>query len=1413
MGTTPVRLASQRLGTEDGPSWFLAARLGDPNNVRRTDPAMASPPSSPPQIPVTEDPTDAARPDSRASSINFSYPTRARVGSPPVSPVDAQGSIESPARLSSPRALVAQAQRTKSQPSQSMVASSRTHPASSSSDQTLVYDPNSRRMVWQADLRGVQHAVIEASQQRTGSKRRKKTPQRAGLHLAAGTMGRTRIAASNDDQSPPNQAKGVVPSVQQHSPAQVQLSREVQEEEDEPAVKAIISSPRIEARKQRAQEVAKSAEPNTSPLLMPAAISRDATWQAVRRQPSVVREEPEPEETGPELRLNLTLSQAALDAVPTRQKVYTTPSSEPKPDSGLNLTPSQVPAAPKPASSDLRRQTQVSRERSHSNSPARQAHFGPVQENLTVKHSPPPRSISPRKSALKHASPPRGASPSDDASEASGSVNHELPLGRKKSVRVSFDESSKTANGDNAVAQDSNRHRWYSNYSSINKDISPIDDDEIMKPRPALPSFGSVRVKKPRETSPGESERPLVRPKGETPYSSGGSVSPALLPSPPLGASNDHAIGGIFSSDLEDKSKHAENTPRFREPLPPVVTSVEGSGYVSDSSTSSNSEFEQAEDFHSAPALEQQHTVTPALTIESPKQPANGSANTDSASATQPPGHDTEPEARIPLISVSEPTPPPLVGNKTLKHFFDVPGGFPDDESDQSASSARVSATATGLVEATNSSIAATSPVQPVVPPTTEPSSDSESSIYSDAYEDLSDLDGNGFMSLDAVVDTSLRSTPYSNPLSCAALAESSPTQNPAGEGLKLQTEVSTATTAVETPPAETPQDEWERAKAYWRSLTAEKRALLEREAVEDAGVEGDLEEVTHEPKPKKKKSLERRNSERKALALHMAQQMMAQEQKQSSANHERSYQIKPGTKWTDEDVAVPAMRRTMRSEPQHQQPAVSEGPKLRKSMRGTASAPKASEPRTTIQRPISASSAAAASATITHRQATQSPSGHESGIASTRSLTVKRRDSSSSESSFKRIRAKTSAQGAGFRMSMRPTSPPTTQAEAMSPKRFSLRALSPTGSPPKERAESPAFGAHMRRTLRESSTGRKSPTGMRMPTFGKKSGTKASGRKNSAKFSSRFADSSDEDAAGGGAGFRSRFDDSSDDEPIVPMPVKLPTSHSAPNASTLGRSHRHQGSVASTALPEELEESDESREKTANGKAMSPAPPQAEIAVRPSLSLDPSLRRTRSGRGSILPSSKTAPALGSSAAVSSPVGTFPSLVTDDKRHSTASRRSSLMSVLRRKKHDTAGGISRPGPTESPARRDTKLERSVGQLKGIPDEESSPVIEDGDSKFEEQIQTPLSAPLSAPRSPKLQKRIGLIQQESREGDELKRPSTSGNIGTRTLSGSSQQQHSRMTYSTGAPSVDGSVTGTPTKKKRFGSLRRMFKLND
>ncbi|KAJ4298613.1 hypothetical protein N0V88_003643 [Collariella sp. IMI 366227] len=755
----------------------------------------------------------------------------------------------------------------------------------------------------------------------------------------------------------------------------------------------------------------------------------------------------------------------------------------------------------------------------------------------------------------------------------------------------------------------------------------------------------------------------------------------------------------------------------------------------------------------------------------------NGSAVRPATVSSKAAKEQEKTPAEVPAIAVIQPTPTlGSAGFKAPEQYFDVPGGFPQDESDQSAKLA-VKETQQ-VVEGVNPAPVVqqlSPPVQaPVEPASTGYTTDSESSIYSDAYEDLSDMEAGGFQSLDAVIGGPTQEVPRpvaqvehvtaeTNPHPAIQPAQQAPKENTpqkvVQEPPKFQTELSSATTAVETQTPEVPQDEWEKAKAYWKSLTAERRAQLEREAMEEGGIDADMDEAKTELKPKVKKSVERRNSERKALAVHMAQQMMAkqQEKEKEKANPNRSYMIKPGEKWTGEHV--PPMRRTLRDEPKQQAPQqamapAAEGSRLRKSMR-TGGSP------------------------------------------------VKRRGSTGSESSFKRSRS-ARAQGGGFRHSLRPTSPPSGDARAA--KRFSLRTLSPTGSAQRQSADvTSPVGTQMRTTLCDSSTGRKSPTGMRIPSFslsygGSKKGGSGSGTKtiphkaSASRFSSRLADSSDDEEKGGRplSSFRSRFEESSDDEPVMPIPaVSLPKS-SYPTTGTNGQQLRKESSVASTALPEELEESlgGQPREQFRTATAVH----------QPATTIDTTPRHTRSGRGQLAPTF-------------TPTNTAtPTTATKkDSEHTPQKKRSSILSVLRHhRKKDAASKVGKQGRLdESAARRDTRLERGVGELERIrsrgEDEEDDEGEEEGAGDDEEGY-------------------AEVEEQPYQHQYQHQRSSTVGSLGTRTLSTGGvgpflpQRRMSAVSHHHGGTveSVDGSVAGassTTARKKRFGALRRMFRLDD
>jgi hypothetical protein len=143
------------------------------------------------------------------------------------------------------------------------------------------------------------------------------------------------------------------------------------------------------------------------------------------------------------------------------------------------------------------------------------------------------------------------------------------------------------------------------------------------------------------------------------------------------------------------------------------------------------------------------------------------------------------------------------------------------------------------------------------------------------------------------------------------------------------------------------------------------------------------------------------------------------------------------------------------------------------------------------------------------------------------------------------------------------------------------------------------------------------------------------------------------------------------------------------------------------------------------------------------------------------------------------------------------------MSVLRRKKHG-AGAIQRAEVMDSAARRDTPLERGAHQLKGIRSRD-----DDDQEDQEEELPTPQQQP----RSPRLQKRTVSLSHDIGAGHAWPFPGReveaerSGNLGTRTMSGSSTVGVPRQMTSASLASIG------EGKKKRFGALRRVFRLPD
>lgn len=1424
----PVKTASQRMAEKDkGGSWFGAAKVGDMGNVRTSDAIMRTPSTrtTASAQPVPESPQhDEGRPESRgSSSINFSYPARVRVASPSPDTIEEESTQTRPA---APIAAPKPKKRSSTLSPQRGGSVRSARPASIASDRELVYDPNSRRMVPRADLESFEPHKQPSAEQKP--KKKKGALGRAGSHLARGTMGRARGSAV--DNGVPNEAQmAAAASLKSHRAEERQSVIEQPEEyyEEEPEAEPAPKPQRqrqAESQPQTRKTVISTSPASNAPEVFSPPLP-DQHEVGLQRKPSTVREESEGSDSENELEAPANAA-AALDAVPVRQSVYahgvpSPPQSENTDDQApaelaaiSRISPEPIMEKPEPRETKaIRRES-----RAQSNSPVRNAHFGTVQETLTVKHEPPVRSLSPRKSALKR-SPSRGTSPVGDRSDVSGvdTLSQEPPPPRKKSVRVSFDDENTVVVGEAAGRGETDspvppspqqavaggRKPWYNTLGiGRKKGPVPLEDDEVMKPRPALPSFGSVRT---RKVSPTLTEgRALVRPHDpleEVSETSSPELERRKFASDEAGQSSDHALGAIIS---DQNSRTGANISKQREPLPPVVTSMEGNGLESDSSSSEDEAAMMAD----TPKLPTEESiVSQASTLVSPRiGSAAESTNTEAKDFGAK--HET-----VPSFSLTQPSPQPEKQGTKRNSYLQFPGGFPETASeseDEDATPPARQATFEPIVQAGDATATAHTPAtvlatQTPIQDELEKDTD-ENSIYSDAYEDLSDADGDGFLSLDAVVDSPIITTPPRHVLE-KAHAQRSGSTTPTPQPRQLE---------GSSDPSE-PVDEWAAAKAYWRSLTADKRAQLEKEAADEAGTEADLEDVQQpEAKPpRRKKSVEKRTAEKRVI------------EQQRAMDPSRTYMIQPGTKaGSINSDASPRSKSFASREPQQQQlngksadggtrlrktvrtptepqPAES-GTHFRKSMRaGSApqigdngghmrksmrSAP--NEPPAPRQRPVShqpLGSKNEITNALNKNRHTRTMSEHTPTPAAARLIqpsALRRQNSDSSASSFRRARQATSGGGFGFRRTMRggtgggaldvqqSTRSQSQLQQRDASSRFSLRATSPPVT--------------MRATLRgERRRSDDSGKGyLRFP--GRKSSEKKSGKL--AMTSSRFGDDSsdDDEAVGSRRAFTSRFDDSSDEDltPTKPLPSL--------NAKTM-RAGRNKA-PPSPPLPEEEEISDAETPVVVGAIGDEKAP--GVTSARSGSGMDVGKRQRR--------------------------GSF------------------LSSVLRRnKKHDGGAKITRPELMDSAARRDTTLERSPDELSALRTGGNSPKLHKRIASMP--ITTVNTTSVTSQQQPKDWPLTPTAAAEADDDKDVFYDAADGQDGDGVGSSPSQQRSpSVLAHSKSQPSmlmtrpgfltrrtttgsvatavtldggVAGSVNGERGKKKKFSALRRMFRLDE
>ena len=846
------------------------------------------------------------------------------------------------------------------------------------------------------------------------------------------------------------------------------------------------------------------------------------------------------------------------------------------------------------------------------------------------KHEPLPRSVSPAKSAMKHHSPsPSGVSPveammpgqwkrsSQTPSEASfddttsmASTDNLAPAvpKKKKSARVSFEESPEVVGtsqsvGPNTPVLASPQHKeiakkgWFglgkAKLSPLGTIPAEDDMEEVMKPRPMLPSFASAR-KNQRTDVPAQRATSATHAAVTMPTADNSSRQPRIESSDVSTDSNaatmdtsissDHAIGGLL---MQEKSAvSANHTGAYQAttlPLPPEVTSKEESGYASDSSASIYSREENATPTTKDVAPESRAAEAkegPGLnaSAESPTVPDTAAPNTAGVESSEP--------VNVPSIAFQPPTPGLEQTASQDDMFVSLPGGFPSSAevlssvpadiptvsqviSDpslvpSSSASAQIisdpalvpasTAAPTGLGIADVSKEASPSASRQAQTaesfsaalrqrdlPDAGEESDSGDSIYSDAEE--AHKEGDGFGSINAIVESPVHPSPAARIVT--------PPDSPTTRTGPLQSGKPAAADRTES---------WDQAQARWREIAELQKQQIERPPDQAQTLESTT-DFAQPPKPKTKKKKKKLNIQEGEIAPSVIATM---ESPARASSQTSPYPIIPAGRGASTGPST--MRHSMQPQP------TDEGPQYRGSMRPTSMPPQqqqgtlgatAKRKGALQKKHIPAAGASGLSAAdevdagayqrpskTTSMTATQpKPAPAPLSAPKPRRSALQRTFSNDndSSSSFKKRRKQRASQDGSFSMrrSMRGEEGGTRVSQSQAVPAGRGRGGVRSASPVERRPFSPVAG---KSTFRSSMRG---PVDSGAPTLRNKEGHKRAssafagfGKSKSKamssktapasrmpKMSSRFADSDDEDGPGP-ATFRSRFVDSSDEEP-----------------------------------------------------------------------------------------------------------------------------------------------------------------------------------------------------------------------------------------------------------------------------------------
>lgn len=1110
------------------------------------------------------------------------------------------------------------------------------------------------------------------------------------------------------------------------------------------------------------------------------------------KQPSIVREEPEAEDleergiptgqiNGQVTQLRDTLGQSSNSGGGEPHVRFTS-----QPVQGSPVGP---PVTNLSGGNDERRIT-VLIPQHQSLGPARAAHFSsqPILDTPEgAKHQPPLRSVSPAKSALKHSPSSRGPSPVAFAlgsrlhtdgragSEASDtiSVTDDSLKGapkKKRAVRVSFDDDSvvTTQAASPATSPDSSgglssqnitgsTNGWTTGILDKSQEGGsfPVDTGSRIQPIPALPVFGSVRVRKD-EGGHGQS----------TSYRNS-EYRPQLEPM----ASTDLAIGDILA-------QHHQARGRFKDTAAPEVTSVEGTSYHSDSRDSFTDE--------------NGYSIQPFAADGKFKDLGNSSRNSSTPHNHNISGQRTSVRGDfIPEINILPATPGIDKASTDEPDWLRIPGQFPlsteslinyespsdpvaeHHATDQTPAEAGIAEPLplAAIHEAGTTAIGSVADgLRAQIRTQTEAEfDDSDESIYSDAAEDLSDFEGDGFGSINAIVESpaaGLRPIAVHENLE---LTDGSAKDEAFTKAPRHRTLRQNETTDNE-PDLEVG---WTQRQAYGSGLGHTRKRRAQRESIPGATDEIAVENISNlkleDSVPKESLKIQefdhlRSNSWPKSDQGDTARQVSL---KQSAMKRSlRSSQ--------PEDVIGSQMRSSMRNSV------------LPNSQRNSVQSVTAARPKGALKKksyPLS--SIAMADNDNTRGQQSTKNLGQSSGIprtgaassaplspsinprrkqATTNLRRLKSSDSDSS-SSFKRLRPSTADSNRyTMRRSMRSES--ADNQSRLSPVNgtgtYSVRSPSPNGRRPLSSA-----GSTMRASMRGPVDTSKKPRTKSPLRFGFGKPAKHAPKSNSKSgFSSRFADSSDEDTRP--VKLRSRFEDSSDED----VPSRLTPVRGIPRRIDEGEST-------------DLEDS-----------SAEPSPIKKSKAHPQSSSKAQTLQGLTLATGSLRSPSN-------SIAISVPKNPDLESKTDVNKDP--------------KKRSFFGGLGTK-------KRDGSQIRDPDRKDGTPERPMSARIITTESK---DLFSPRSAPLAKP--PKLQRRNTPKRQLS---NPWPLPDTAGSVAVQThisggsgalqnengiqkLNGVSQTPNFGMKETIlqdETQAEDSEIVGVKTKKRRFPMLRKALRLN-